>query len=408
MIKKYFNTNVLTAAKMLDVTDEKIIEWSSGKVTDLEDFNEDGTLRTDAPSLASEKIFGKLGEKSLKMGHIVSPIPLVNLNYLRGKRPVLPDLLHMDRKDVEDIVYSSMYIDPETKETVKHRDMPTPEASYLSGAAAIEKLLAKEGIPSDKIILHSLPVLPLYFRFYVDFGSFGSNAVKATQLEYLYFRFMQRINRYKKMCSLKVPKIIIENEAVCLQKYADAVICNGATAFPTSVDGYPLESLADFADKIENVNYKPVNLHDIYAKYSKYANASKLKELVYAYKDAVDSVYAGKNEYDPLSIEEHKKIGSATIDVFEGCAELIKNILACEFTKYQDYYDEMVIIAEKGIASYIDSVEDDYSKDEIVAGIAKTIYTQLSNFVKRRIQWYSLDKNLYTNSVSVNLVKSGE
>lgn len=101
---------LMEAIQMLEVTDEKIQKWSDGEVT------WPGKRLGDKDSLLDPEIFGVLGMLSTRMGHINLPVPVVNVQYLYGKRPILPELLGMSRTEVELFAYGSLYAEFEKKD----------------------------------------------------------------------------------------------------------------------------------------------------------------------------------------------------------------------------------------------------------------------------------------------------
>ena len=101
---------LMEAIQMLEVTDEKIQKWSDGEVT------WPGKRLGDKDSLLDPEIFGVLGMLSTRMGHINLPVPVVNVQYLYGKRPILPELLGMSRTEVELFAYGSLYAEFKMKD----------------------------------------------------------------------------------------------------------------------------------------------------------------------------------------------------------------------------------------------------------------------------------------------------
>ena len=156
---------LMEAVQMLEVTDEKIQKWSGGEVT------WPGNQLGDKDSLLDSEIFGVLGMLSTHMGHINLPVPVVNVQYLYGKKTILPELLGMSRTEVELFTYGSLYAEFEKKdgawkllrkmgerEYVEFADTD-PRKKTVTGGAAIEMFLG-DCPEKDKIILHSVPVIP--------------------------------------------------------------------------------------------------------------------------------------------------------------------------------------------------------------------------------------------------------
>lgn len=94
---------------MVGVTDEVILKNSSGQVTkNIEPAKTDGLTGT----ILDSEMFGTLEgsghaiDKNInKIGHIELPIPIVNIQYIRGSSPILTKMLGMTLKQVEDIIY---------------------------------------------------------------------------------------------------------------------------------------------------------------------------------------------------------------------------------------------------------------------------------------------------------------
>lgn len=387
MIKKYLNTDILTAAQMLDISDEDILEMSKGEYTSEDS---DNTLKI-MPSG-----FGNAFEKAGNdMWHVCSPVPFVNVNYIRGKRPVLSDMLHLDRATVEDIIYHSLCINRDTCKIEKVKDVSPKDCTsedYITGAEAIELLLKKKNQPTEKIILHNLPVLPLCLRLCMKDGGY----TRFYSTESLYRRFLNRCDRYRILMALGTPRIIIENEARLIQVYADQLINNGACAVPFSSNGLPDISLADIADKISALSLHTKDADTLYQEYSEYLDGEKVKELLVEYVELSKPFSSWEKYKEKVSLEDQKKMNNAMLAVYESCRNLITNINSKEFTEYSDFFEEMTCIAEHGIMSY---AEDEYIKEieeeQIVEDLIWVVYSQLQSFVKRRVQWFELDRETY-------------
>ena len=184
MIKTWYNTDVQTAAGMLDVSDEKIREWSNGQVTaTYVDALDEGETKG---SMVDEVIFGKAGTKSLSMGHIELPVPVLNIQYLYGARPVLAKIMNIKRKDIAGLVHCllSVVTDPKDSgltygQVVTEKEVQEhPEAVYETGGAAIRELLKIKKIPESGFILNCIPVLPIDLRVKEEDGEFFSYPVQ--------------------------------------------------------------------------------------------------------------------------------------------------------------------------------------------------------------------------------------
>lgn len=174
---RWNNASAVAAAGMLDVSDKKILSWSSGDVyrsdVECDDFGAFDLLYNPA-------IFGetdKEGLKELRMGHIQLPFPIVNIHYLCGNNAILSDLLRMKREELESVIYMKAFLvlDP-GKSGLKYKQIVSSEeyqekhlasagGKFLMGAEAVEAVMEKEGVVhKDGIILRTLPVIPILMR----------------------------------------------------------------------------------------------------------------------------------------------------------------------------------------------------------------------------------------------------
>lgn len=114
MIKKFYNTNGTKAAGMIEVDDEFILQSSTGEVYEDETDDENAVKGT----LIDPEIFGNLnfGEdrktkiETMRMGHITLPVPIVNIQYYRGKKPMLSSALKLSMKELDAIIYYAKYV----------------------------------------------------------------------------------------------------------------------------------------------------------------------------------------------------------------------------------------------------------------------------------------------------------
>lgn len=237
---------LMEAIQMLEVTGEKIQKWSDGEVT------WPGKRLGDKDSLLDPEIFGVLGMLSTRMGHINLPVPVVNVQYLYGKRPILPELLGMSRTEVELFAYGSLYAEFEKKdgkwklvrkmgkrEYVEFSDTD-PLKKIVTGGAAIEMFL--EDCPEkDKIILHSIPVIPIGLRIAGNGKKYG--------IEKNYEFLLSEVLRYDALVKNYAPEPVLNLERTKLQEYVDGLIDNGCYGFPgTDNTGVPIQSLREVAN----------------------------------------------------------------------------------------------------------------------------------------------------------------
>lgn len=323
MISKWFNTKIQEASKMMDVTDEDILSWSSGEVNVYDD--EKGT-----GGLMDPNIFGNLENySSLRMGHITMAYPVVNINHIR-KHPDLQDALGLSLRDLESLIYCSKLLvgDHDNVNIVDFKNVGTYEIC-LYGAEAIEYLLKKKEI-SDKYILHYLPVLPLQTRYLVQDGK-----VYEFHLNYLTRRVVIRNNRLKKLMEIGAPEIILRNEKRMLQEYVDAYINNGLRGIPIlSKDGRPAESLAYLDEKISRLypikkNYKRPEFAD--------AEKAEIEASVLAYQKFLYPEDGEQSEAETESYEERRERLEEEIE--EAIAPAVSRMVEDNCRMYEDFVE---------------------------------------------------------------------
>lgn len=263
MIEKWIDTNACHAIDMIDVSDEKFVEWADGKCVQL-DFRNTETDTSDsnarhicnqfedqndlklAKALLDSDIFGDIKEESMKMGYIKLPVPVINIQYLLGKKQnVLPELLHKDTKEIEKIVYYASHVivrsdiqdlpigttlnDKEYKDAVQ---LYGNKFEVMIGAEAIEALLKHEGVTTeliDHIVLRTIPVVPLCMRYaYIH----ETRTFVAMSMELAYMNLVWRISRTQRVAELGAPEIIWRNECRMLQETVDALTYNGLHGLP--------------------------------------------------------------------------------------------------------------------------------------------------------------------------------
>lgn len=262
MIKRWMNTNAATAAGMIEVSDEKIREWSNGEVK-LPLATKDLSLDGKDCYEENEKIFGKLEDEELLMGHIELRAPVVNIQYVRGKNPVMARRTGIPFRDLERVIHFAAWIvvNPGTSGLAYKSVHTLPEAEKLqsqypdaviqTGAEAIEAILEREIVPDrESMILHTVPVLPRCMRYVKQKdGRYQPMALNAA-----YNRILSRINRLIRLKELDAPSIIRYNEHRMLQEYVNQLILNGAWGYPISYDNMiPYETLNDFYEMITSI-----------------------------------------------------------------------------------------------------------------------------------------------------------
>jgi len=245
MKARYINSPVEKACSMVGITDDDIRSWSSMEITETAlDWDENGRQMilkggAFAPEFSGLDLrqapFSEI-VKNDRMGHIELPFPIINIEYIRGKEPVLPKRLGLSRKTVEDIMYmrsgvaiSDFVSDADHKSYHCGDIISFTVFSYnpdqgLIGADAIEYLMKKRKIDLPGAVLHTLPVLPVCFLL----GDRKKDQLCATFLECSYYSVIRKKCLLEQLLPLQAPDIIIWNERRNLQECADALIRNGA------------------------------------------------------------------------------------------------------------------------------------------------------------------------------------
>lgn len=265
MLPEYYNTFIASLCHMTDVTDEEILDNAVAEVTRVDDDEDE---MSDEGYRALEKKGVSLFDKSfiddpqMAVGYIRLPIPIVNVNYLFGSKPILPKLLKRSREELEKLTYCTTRLVVSSSDTsrfpvgsvVRTYDPETLQAlsdahaETVTGAEAIRFLMEAEGVENTGIIHEVLPVPPLNTReekFMCEKA--GSIAYAERPLERPFKRIVIRCNRVRRLMQLGAPEIIILNEGRILQEYADAVINNGARRGFVKLDysGMPWYSLRE-------------------------------------------------------------------------------------------------------------------------------------------------------------------
>lgn len=386
MITRWMNTNVSTAAEMLEVTDEMILEMSNGEVLHPAPLEEDDPYTN---SMTDSAIFGKMNQDKSWMGHIELPIPIVNIQYLFGTRPILPRLLKIPRHDLESVVYYSSFIvtDPEDsdaayKQVVSVEAVPVfqlenPGAVLMTGAEAVSALLEKDCIEEkDYIILHRLPVIPISLRYKKENIKQQKEAWIPYSIEYLYDRLVIRKNRLTLLSDLNAPQEILLNEKRLLQEFADTLIDNGAHGLPfVSPFGTPSESLQEVYEitsvmsgsirKPSMPSYDPVNLESF----------EKQMQILSPMTENDDDEETWDTPYIPET--DPRVIAEKEIQV--QLHPFVDAVIRHNFPEFvTDYYDAMCRFAEWSISNGLGKLNlKNPIEPQLLEGIVKTIRTAM-------------------------------
>lgn len=387
MITKWYSSTAIELAKMIDVTDELIREKSSGQVTKdylVEDENEDvKEVEDKTGTVIDPAIFGDYTEKDIeRLGHIELPIPVVNIQYVRGRRPELPRLLGMSLNDFERIMYYASFInanDDWTNGTILYTSAERDEylannvnakgEDFLVGGDAIIKLIEAKGLPVNKYILHTVPVMPLCMRFTTYTNSNGEKVRRMMSLNTPTNSVLLRANRLERLVELDAPEIIILNEKRLLQERVDSYISNGLRGCQfTAQDELPVDSLNELYDhvtannthiKLDEDAYKDCVFSDIQKKVIDKQHESDLIDEKYK-KMFREREEAGEdpNEMDPIVMdnEDVDKQNEINAEMHELLRPMREKILETSFPQYEvnadnkmlDYISDKV---ERGILS---------------------------------------------------------
>lgn len=380
MHSRWMNTNVSTAAEMLEVTDKMILEMSNGEVMYPAPYEETDPYQG---SMTDSAIFGKMDSDEALMGHLQLPVPIVNIQYFFGTRPVLPRLLGIPRRDLESIVYYSSYVvvDPGDSDAVYKQIIPIddapvflqshPGAILKTGAEAVSYLLMKEDInKKDYIVLHMLPVIPVSLRYGKITCKDHKESWAPYSIEFLYDRLIFRKNRLIKLKDLKAPDVILLNEKRVFQEYVDSLISNGAHGMPVVLnDGYPSDSLQELYEMTSVMSadapkpvmpaYEPVDTEEIW---------KRMQIICSSDEDE------GENSCEAYDLNEDSQV-VAEKEILAMLRPFVDAVLQDNFPQYvTDYHDLMCQFAEHSISHGLDDlVIQKPAEPQLLNGIVRTV-----------------------------------
>jgi len=251
MLTQFLNTPAEEASGMTGFTDADVRAWSEMEISEPSCARlEDGTLTNPKGGVFSPDFSGlSLTDASrtdiltnTRMGHIELPVPVVNIEYVCGREPVLPKTLGLPLKTVKDLMRTKAAV--ATKDFVSQADgkmyhrgevIPflvfswDPECGAFGGAA-VRFLLEEKSVALPGAVMETLPVLPLAFLFggfKTDDSGHSARPVSGG-LGVLYDQIVSVADRLRQYIALDAPGIVIWNEARILQKYVDTLVRNGA------------------------------------------------------------------------------------------------------------------------------------------------------------------------------------
>lgn len=397
MRKDWYNSVAIEFAKMEDVTDDTIHENSRGEVTRLEpdEESEDGQDRTG--TMLDPDIFGKFNEENPDaFGHIELPHGIVNIQYTRGRKAELPALLKLPLRKLEKIIYNNSYIrkgdnweEAITIYTDKEKDAfiqkngDKTRDSFKIGAAAIEELLAWKGVPTDKYVLHCVPVMPICMRYFKNCNQKTKEITYIpSTLNYLYNRVLIRIDRIKRLEAFQaLPMVILLNETRLLQETVDALISNGLRGIPKMDDGYPMDSLDELyrcaATLLVNPRPDLSKFADI--KLPEKQIATKLNEY-----RSVGDEYSKEEDYDPTT-EEMEKLDELREQIYDLAKPVGEQILKEYFAKYNEPYENITWLANAVMGDILFSWEP--GSENLAKRLAAPLYKNFEIYFRKQFAW---------------------
>ena len=384
MHARWMNTNVSTAAEMVEVTDEMILGMSNGEVIHTAPYKEGDPY---CGSMTDAAIFGQMGNDDALMGYIHLPIPVVNIQYLYGTKPILPRLLGVSRQDLSAVVYYSAFIvtSPNGTDAVYKQVVPVkeaddfkaryPKATLKTGAEAVAALLEKEGIDGkDRMVLHTIPVIPISLRYKRIPCKTEKEAWAPYSIEYLYDRLILRKDRLAKLKEIGAPEIILLNESRVLQEYVDALVNNGAHGMPcVNYSGYPSESLQELYEMISILAREtPSPIMPSCESVSAEAIQGPLNILYPPAQDEeVEEEDMKGSPYDPDDDAEE----AAEKEILSSFGPFVDAVIRVNFPEYAaDYYDSMRQFAEYSVLRGIRDIDLEYPVEpQLLEGVVETI-----------------------------------
>ena len=347
--EKFYNTPVMSAAQMTDFTDEDILAASRGEVK--AEYND----KEMAGTPLDPDIFGELTPDTIMdktgMGHISLPVPVLNINYLYGTKPVLPGLLKMDRTDVIKITYFVSWVVTESDDPAypvgrvlsePERQVAPENIKVQMGAEAIESLMKIKGIENTGIILHYVPVMPYAFRYRKYECKEQGSVCRPSGLNAPTDMLIRRNRRLERLLDLGAPEIISRNEKRMLQEYVDTYINNGARGYARlNRWGEPLPSLQDYARIFEGKTDKPYELSVF--------NSVDM-DRVLAVADRIAALYPAPGEYEWELDEKEQEIEDTLLkEASDIVRPVVKEAAKDRYSMYEDFVDDIV---EDGLMSF--------------------------------------------------------
>ena len=400
MITALYNTNVCKVANMLDITDDFIRSISNGEV-----LSKGYPFKmNEKHSTVDEEIFGELllGDEAFnmrdnfRMGHIELPIPIVNIQYFLGRKPLLHKILQMDIKDIDKIIYQANYVVVEsTVDDLKYKQLLTDKElnealekyegkfKFSIGGEAIKLLLLKDGLTdtdgnlySNYFILNTIPVLPLVLRFDLRVKD-GKPTYVDSEFEVLYNRILNRTARLRRLLELGAPTIIVRNESRMLQEAVDDLISNGLRKTPISYnEGIPYDSLNELYEDIVGFKVKQE------VKSSVHLDEKSLVKAVNNIQMFWDSIPDGIEwgHDDPRELE----IETLEAELHNILTEYVAEVVSECFSDYLDYRDDISTNVTTDLSS---GLRDCVNNEDFIEMVEFAMIKRIQLYIKKNIKW---------------------
>ena len=361
MLTKYFNTKIADLCQMTEVTDDDIAAMSVGKVTRIDDDEND---TADGISMFDDAF---QADPDMAVGHIALAAPVVNINYLFGSRPILPKLLGRSREELENLTYFSSKLivssdDPEKYPVGSLLPLEAQESDSmqcLTGAEAILHLMQEKHVPNTGIVYTMIPVLPLYLRA-AKVNQNEKDAFYTFALQVPLNQVLTQSQQVEMVRAIGVfPKELEYMQIKMLQDNVDCLINNGAHhgKIGTDIYGMPYYSMQEAYRQITGISMKyciPIEHRDL--------DVDKILEIVTAMNKTDDTGFCLIETGEPAVVEDENgnwiddiarddetavALARDRYKVYKAQGKELKHLyrpyierfLSEQYPQYQQYYD---------------------------------------------------------------------
>lgn len=389
MTKEWYYSDAAEVASMVGISDDLIISCTTGDVAEQSDRNADAYCEN---LLTNPRIFGIYSEHNLKMGYISLPEPIVNIQYLYGIIPILPQLLKIPRCDINKLIYYKGYL-LETEEGIERKVHDLEKdwhrikgKAFLTGARAIQKLLLEQdAVETAHIILTKIPVVPLCMRFC---KTQNQEKLVARPLEYLYEALINRQKRLLSVLSKGLPEIVVLNEKRLLQESVDDLINNGARRYPSSIRGVPLDSLMELYHGLKNFSPYETTQNKNLGDLAILLDESAVMRKIQAIRKYINTELTTQDtNYIELDEDEERNsyIETAEKELYQMLEPVLESCIRMWFEPYShQYMAQMKKIAFWGV---YDVLKWSRTEENLIERVSDPIYKQLAVYVEKRIFW---------------------